>query len=125
MKNSISIIVIILRWVARITGALMIALFLMLFISGAWGAIMSGTNTNPISSFDILQLSLMGLFMIGLGMAWKWELLGSVIALSSFAIHCSIHPSVASSPIIFGVVAGVLFLLVWLMDRRLTKSEIE
>jgi hypothetical protein len=108
----------VLRWTARILSALFIAFFLILFIGESMEPLKNGTFFKPISMYDKIHLSLMGLIMIGLGIAWKWELAGGIISVTAFIIITSIHRSLIYSPMTFYLLNGLLFLLVWWIDRK-------
>jgi hypothetical protein len=80
-------------WFARIFSALLIAFFLFMFIGESFFSPES-VNSKPLSGQDILALSLMGFCLIGLALAWKWELPGGALALIAFAVLALIHPHI-------------------------------
>jgi len=67
-----------LRWILRGFSGLFIVGFLIGENSAA--PLINNTGTNNV----ILQLSIAGIGMIGLGLAWKWELIGGIISSAAF-----------------------------------------
>ena len=70
-----------LRWILRGLSGLIIVFSLLMFI----GETYFGENPGkPLANIAILQLSIAGIGLIGLGLAWVWELIGGIIALVPF-----------------------------------------
>jgi hypothetical protein len=63
----------IVRWVARILSALFIILCLILF---AGEGVFREPQSPPLTTSAILQLTIMGISLVGLALAWKWEVIG-------------------------------------------------
>jgi hypothetical protein len=56
--------------------------------------------------------------------AWKWELLGSLIIIGGFIIQAVINPRILSMWAMWiAPFTGALFLISWVMDRK--KSEFD
>ena len=97
------------RWVLRVLSGLIIVFFLFMFIGEAF---FSENPGKPISTNDILQLSTMGLGLIGLGLAWKWVLIGGIIALAAFVALVFINTSVIHPSLLYIVpITALLFRL--------------
>lgn len=79
-KNS-SVLVKILRWVARIWGlfALILAL-LVVFTPDPY-------QVRPITAMEVIMLSFWGVAILGLILAWKWERFGAVLTLISMPVR--------------------------------------
>ena len=104
------------RWVLRVLSGLFIVFFLFMFIGEAF----FGENPGkPISTNDILQLSAMGISIIGLGLAWKWELIGGIIALVAFVALVFINPNVINPSLLYIVpITAILFIVFWAISRK-------
>ncbi|MFA6837750.1 MAG: hypothetical protein WCR12_02740 [Dysgonamonadaceae bacterium] len=79
---------------------------------------------KPISSNAILQLSAMGFGLIGLGLAWKWELIGGIIGLAAFVVLVFINPNVIHPSLLFVVpITAILFIVLWAFNRKKPYSS--
>ena len=76
------------RWTLRVLSGIFILFFLFMFI----GESLDSESSEPMSANSILQLSVMGIGLIGLGLAWKWELTGGIIALAAYVGLAIINP---------------------------------
>jgi hypothetical protein len=70
----------IIRWAARIWSLLAIGMGLLMLIPDSESA-------GPIAPVDIFLLSLTGLAMLGLLIAWRWELTGSIFTIAMLFIR--------------------------------------
>jgi hypothetical protein len=74
---------------------------------------------KPLSTNDILQLSAMEISIIGLGLAWKWELIGGIIALAAFIALVVINPTVINPSLLYIVpITAILFIVLWAISRK-------
>jgi len=107
-----------LRWVLRGLGGFIIVFLLLMFI----GETFFGENPGkPLTTNAILQLSVMGVGLIGLGLSWKWELIGGIIALVPFVVLAIINPIVLESPLMFiWPLTAILFIVLWAISRKTT-----
>ena len=105
-----------LRWILRGSSGLIILFFLFMFI---------GENTGePLTNNAILQLSITGLSLIGLGLAWKWELIGGIIALTAFIGLAIINPTVLESNLmLIWPITAILFIVLWAISRNTTVKN--
>jgi len=76
-------------------------------------------NTKPMSTNSMIQLSIMGICLTGLGLAWKWELTGGIIALVAYAVLAIINPEILELALmlIYPAIA-ILFIVVWAISRN-------
>jgi hypothetical protein len=114
MRRSIAIV----RWIARILSGLFIILCLMFFVGEALVPLIlfPAPDATPLTGNAMLQLTLTGLSLLGLALAWKWEAIGGSIALAAYVIVGIINPRAF---IIFPVpLSALLFLACWWMKRR-------
>jgi hypothetical protein len=123
------------RWTARIWGALLIAVTLIILIGYASTWVRTGTadphaveDYPPIENVPPL---LTVLSVLGLGLAWRWEGLGGVIAvvcslamLPILLVHWPLaegFPRFLVAPYgtwLIVLIPGVLFLLCWRRSKK-------
>jgi len=68
------------RWIARIWSALVVAFALWIFIPDS-------SSSGPIAAVDKFLLSLLGLTLLGLLIAWRWEFAGGIFAIATMIIR--------------------------------------
>lgn len=66
----------IIRWTARIWSILATLFILFIFFGG------EGIGQAPIAGVDQFLLSLTGVALVGLFVAWRWELVGGIFTLA-------------------------------------------
>ena len=73
------------RWVARIWSVPIIVIALLVFAGNAWSWVTSGAaDPHAVEGYpwtEALPPILMFVSILGLGIAWRWERLGAIIAL--------------------------------------------
>lgn len=106
------------RWILRVLSGILILFSLFMFIGETLD------STNPLSTNSIIQLSFAGIGLIGLGLAWKWELTGGIIALASFVAVAIINPMTLSYHLLFIFPAtAILFIVLWVQNRNSIAKE--
>ena len=102
MKRTIKII----RWVARSLSVIIILFHALSFL---------GDNSmGNLTSSDILKLGLWGMLLVGLFIAWKWELSGSIIIFAVTIIQLIISPALLTSWAMWiAPFTGFLFYFSW------------
>ena len=114
-----------LRWTLRILSATLIVFFLFMFVGETF---FQGGSFNPksMSTDAILIVSMFGLSLIGLILAWKWELMGAVIALAAYAgllIIINTEPVKFYFLLIYPIIP-ILFIVLWAISRNaIEKNE--
>ena len=127
------------RWIARIWGAVIVAIALLVLIGYAWNWVMVGeADPNTVEDYPPIENlpPLFGLLSaLGLVIAWRWEGLGGAIAvifslamLPVLLIHWPItydFPRYLVAP--YGVwavffVPGILFLICWWRSSKVRMS---
>ena len=109
-----------LRWILRGLSGLFIGFFLLMFIGENFGS----ESGNPLTANAILQLSVTGIGLIGLGLAWKWELIGGIIALVPYVVLAIINPRILlPSPVYIWPFTAVLFIVLWIISRTTTVKD--
>ena len=110
--------VIVIRWLARIIGTLSVAVFLFLFVAEC---VVKGRI--DIESNRILMTIFAFLAFIGLIIAWKWEGIGSAMALGALIAFNILAPASVGRAALF-VVTGLyglpalLFVFCWWQTRK-------
>ncbi len=108
----------IIRWTLRVLSGLFIVFFLFMFIGETFFKPESG-NAEPMSINSIIQLLLMGISMTGLGLAWKWELTGGIIALAAFIVLGIVNPSIWQFSLLYIYPAtAILFIVIWAISKN-------
>lgn len=113
-----------LRWTLRILSATLIVFFLLMFVGETF---FQGGSFNPKSMGPdaILKVSIFGLSLIGLVLAWKWELMGAVIALAAYAVLLII---INTEPVKFYFlliypIIPILFIVLWAISRNAIEKK--
>ena len=105
-----------LRWILRGLSGLIIVFSLFMFFGETF---FSENPSEPLSNSAIRGLSIAGFGLIGLGLAWKWELIGGIIALVPFVVIAIETPSVLESPLMLvWPLTALLFILLWALSRN-------
>lgn len=109
----------VIRWIARIWSLLIAAAALMIAFTPDPYA------TEPISVRDAFLLSLWGVAILGLLIAWRWELVGALVAIATMLIrelawvvlygHWLVNFLIVW---LLVVPPAVLFLAAWNLSRR-------
>ena len=104
------------RWIARITGTLVALIFLASREGGARMNLEHG-----------IFLVSMAMLLLGLLLAWKWQLLGGLVPLGGFVLLVSIEgrrPPGVSGLYLWPVAVGVLNLLCWWILRARVPADV-
>ncbi|HKL89800.1 MAG TPA: hypothetical protein VJ880_01325 [Allomuricauda sp.] len=105
-----------LRWVIRGLSGLLVGFSLLMFIGETF---FEESTSESLTSNAILQLSVAAVGLIGLGAAWKWELIGGIIALAFFILLAIINPKVLEMPLMYvWPVNALLFILLWVLNKN-------
>ncbi len=105
------------RWTLRILSAIFIVFFLMMFISETFFQD-EAFKPKPMSANSILQVLIIVISLVGLALAWKWELWGGILSLVAFAALAIVNPNVLDFPLLLIYpVTAILFIVIWVIDR--------
>ncbi len=116
------------RWVARIWGTVIIACALLVLIGYAWNWVTTGkADPHAVEDYppieNLIPITL-GLSILGLGIAWRWEGLGGAITIVSHLATLAVHhwllsPRPYPYPLTITIATpGVLFLVCWWRSRK-------
>ena len=120
--NRIKTTNLILKWVARVLGALLLALVFTLFI----GESASNGFPNPFGQPLSVQIEFAGMFVLlfGIIVGWKWQGPGGILILAG---NMAFHIIEAKLYInwVFGAfdLTAVLYLASWLLNRIPEKTN--
>jgi hypothetical protein len=113
----------IIRWIARIWSILVFVVALLIIFSPDPYA------TEPVPVADWFLLSLWGVAILGLLVAWRWELVGGIITIATMFIreltwiilkgHWLVNFLIVW---LFVVPPAILFLVAWGLERKAKKA---
>ena len=104
-----------LRWTLRVITLPIIAFSLIMFI----GETMDSESVEPMKASEIMWLSLAGLGLLGLAIAWIWELIGGIISLAAFAGLAIISHEVLSTVFLWvWPIIAILFIILWATSKK-------
>jgi len=115
-KNSIKIP----RIIARALSAIIVGFALVMFIGESMQSAKMGSST-PMTLNTILQLTIFGIGLLGLVLAWKWELIGGILSLLAFIALFIVNPSALVMIFIFPANA-ILFIFVGYRSKALNQK---
>ncbi|MGO8929182.1 MAG: hypothetical protein ACLQU3_20135 [Limisphaerales bacterium] len=112
------------RWFARILS-LLIILFWGIFIVGSFlDSIRGGHPSGPLSMHDRIGFTLMLAWLLGLALAWRWELAGAALTLAAVLIHAFfINPRVVEGLGMLPPITALLFVLCWWVGRQSRQEK--
>jgi hypothetical protein len=113
----------IIRWIARIWSILVFVVALLEIFTPDPNA------TEPVPAEDWFLLSLWGVAILGLLVAWRWELVGGIITIATMFIrelawfilkgHWLVNFLIVW---LFVVPPAILFLVAWGLERKAKKA---
>ena len=113
----------ILLWIARILAILEIGFILFFLLADLLGGDSGGSGLDSFSEiiafvfFPVIPL-------IGLLLALKWPAFGGMLSTIGFVGLSIVRPDLIADPTIMVLaVPGILFLVSWILDKRLTKQD--
>ncbi len=113
-KKNVGIVV--MRWSARILGSIMAGFLLLMFIGQS---LQSGLLPESIEPIAAIGLALMGIYVVAMFLAFKWERVGSLLgaaALGGFFVimFLGLLPGNVSGGFSTKGVLNPIFLILWL-----------
>jgi hypothetical protein len=110
-----------LRIIALVLSAIIVAFALFMFIGESMESAKRGTS-EPMSFNTILQLTLFGIGLLGLVLAWKWALTGGIISLLAFITIFIVNPKALVWPMLIFPAIAIIFIIVG-YRRKKPKEE--
>jgi hypothetical protein len=119
--------IVVVRWFARIVGALMVALFVVFFVGESLGGAGSSSigRLTPIEWLEVAALLVMS---AGVLLAWRWEVAGGALSLGG-GLAFNVVESLGGGqvePVWFAVVfvvVGVMFLVCGYSSAALLRRQ--
>ena len=107
------------RIIARVLSVILVGFFLVMFIGeSTYNA--KGASSEPMTSNTILQLTLFGIGLLGLVLAWKWELIGGILSILAFIALFIVNPSALA--IFMFPANAILFIFVGYQSKTLDQK---
>jgi hypothetical protein len=103
------------RWSARILSALLLLFWSFFIIGHLTGD--EGRSSRLLTPNDYISLMTMIISLIGLAVAWKWELTGAAMTLVAVLTGAFINWRVFVFPGTLVPIVACLYLLCWWMSR--------
>lgn len=113
----------VIRRIARILGLILILLTLSFAIVYIFFPEQQNPNAEPNPT--PIAMILAGVFILGgLGLAWKWELIGALISLIGFIGVGILNPDVMTKPMMYLFpLTAILFLICWWLSKSQSTKE--
>ena len=113
----------IIRWIARIWSILIFVVALLrIFVPDP-------SVTEPVPALDWFLLSLWGVAILGLLIAWRWELIGGIITIATMFFRELIWVMLKGDWLVnfliiwlIVVPPAILFLVAWGLERKAKKA---
>ena len=113
----------IIRWIARIWSILVFVFALLRIITPDPYA------TEPVPALDWFLLSLWGVAILGLLIAWRWELVGGIITIATMFVRELFWVILKGDWLVnflifwfFLVPPAILFMVAWGLERKTKKA---
>jgi hypothetical protein len=106
-----------LRLVARIMSAIIVGFALLMFIGESMGSRTRGTS-EPMTIKAIIGLSLADMGLLGLALAWIWEMAGGIICAVSFIVLFIINANAMLMPMLIFPANAALFIAVAYLSKK-------
>ena len=104
------------RWSARVLSSLIVLFYGFFLVAHLVGD--EGRPSRPLIWNDYVILATLVVSLLGLLMAWKWELVGAAITLFAILICAVANWQVLVFPGTLIPISALLFSLSWWMRRR-------
>ena len=108
--------IVVIRWSARVLGLIMAGFLLLMFIGQS---LESNPLSEPIEPIAAIGLALMGIYVVAMFLALKWERVGSFLGVASLGgffviMFLGLLPGNVSGGFNFKGVLNPIFLILWL-----------
>lgn len=107
------------RWSARVLSALIVLFFGFFLVAHIIGD--QGRPSRPLTLNDYVILVTLVASLVGLLLAWKWELTGAALTLIAIAVCAAVNWKVLIFPGALIPTTAVLYLFDFYYTRRLTR----
>ncbi len=105
------------RLIARIISAIITGFFLLIYFGESLESNHSGCN-EPMSMSAIIQLTIMGVGLVGLVVAWKWELAGGLLSLLAFVVLFFVNTRAFVIPMLIFPMVAILYIVIGYLRQK-------
>ena len=117
--STLPLSVTVVRWVARALTGLILLSWGFFMVAHLFGE--EGRSSRPLAANDYIGLTAMVASLVGLAVAWKWEVTGGAITLIAVLIGAVVNWRVLTFPGTIIPIVAVMFLSCWWMSK--TRRE--
>jgi hypothetical protein len=110
----------IVRWIARTLSVLILLFWGYFIVAHIFGT--AAQSSRPLTANDSVQFAMVVFWLVGLALAWRWELAGAVMALAAAIIGGLINPLAVTLGLVPSIPA-VLFLVCWWRSRASRREN--
>jgi len=110
-----------LRWGARILSALILLFWGWFLVAHLIGD--AGRPSRPLAIHDYVGLTALVVSLVGLAVAWKWELAGGTLTLAAVLVGAFVNWQSLAFPGTLISVAAVTFLAGWWLSRGPRRDQ--
>ena len=103
------------RWSARCLSALLLLFWGYFMVASSVGD--AAHSSRPLHANDYLIMTTLGISLTGLGLVWKWELTGALLALGAISLCALANWRVLVFPGTLIPLTACLFLLSWWINK--------
>jgi hypothetical protein len=103
------------RWGARILSGMILLFWGFFLIAHLIGD--EGSPSRPLNWSDYTIVSALLLSLVGLALAWKWELAGAALTLAAVLVCAAVNWKIVAFPGTLIPVTAVLFVASWWLRR--------
>ena len=121
MTNTVPISALIVRWSARALSTLILLFWTFFLVASLVGD--EARSSRALTWTDYLSLAMIVFSLVGLALAWKWELIGAAMTLFSIAACAAINYKVLYFPGTLIPIAAIIYLLSWWWCRSLRDDS--
>ncbi len=112
-----------LRLIALISGSAVLAFVLYMLVAELLDTTGAGVGTGLGSWKEVLQFLLFPVaLVVGLALAYRWELLGALLVLLSMAALCILRPDLLRAAFFVWALPAVFYLAHWALTREHAKA---
>ena len=106
---------IIVRWIARTLSVLILLFWGYFIVAHLFGN--AAQSSRLLTASDTVQFSMVLLWLVGLAIAWRWELIGAIVTLAAVLVSALINPGAVAGPGMLPPINALLFLFCWWLSR--------
>jgi len=110
------------RWGARPLSAAILLFWGWFIIAHLFGE--GARSSPPTATSDYIGLTAMGIALLGLAVAWRWELVGAIMALGGYVILGLVNWRAIGGPYLLWPITAVLFLSSWWLHRSEQRDAV-